>query len=158
MARFAAAADDVAAAANTTAQSTRKRARCALRRFKGRRGRVRECGEGGQRRRAGCRKGQGTGPARWKVLEAENETAVENLAGEFHAETPAIFAFFTGWWWLAMRGVDQVVCSGLPHADGFSIRRVARCGWVGFAGVSRVKRSMAKVRGLHGNRMGWGNS
>ena len=118
MARFAAAAADVAAAANTTTKSTWKRARCALRRFKGRRGRVRESGEGGQRRRAGCRRGQGAGPAKRKIHEAENETAVENLTGKFHTDDPAIFAFFAGRWWLAMRGVDQVVRSGLSQPRG----------------------------------------
>lgn len=119
MARFAAVAD-VAAAVNTTAKSTRKRARCALRRFKRRRGRVRE-----DRRRAGCRRGQGAGRAKRKTHEAENETAVENLAGEFHADNPAIFAFSASRWWLAMRGVDQVVRSGLQNADGYSIWRAS---------------------------------
>jgi hypothetical protein len=50
--------------------------------------------------------------------EAENETAVENLTGKFHTDDPAIFAFFAGRWWLAMRGVDQVVRSGLSQPRG----------------------------------------
>jgi len=90
MARFAVAAADVAAAANTTAKSTRKRARCALRRFKRRRGRVRE--DRGEEQDAGG--GKGHGEQSGKHTKLETKTAVENLAGEFHADNPAIFAFF----------------------------------------------------------------
>jgi hypothetical protein len=76
-----------------------------------------------QRRRTGCRRGQGQQSR--KHTKQKTNGSVENLAGDFHAEDPAIFTFFAGWWWLAMRGADQVVRSGLPHAEGFSIRRAS---------------------------------
>jgi hypothetical protein len=57
--------------------------------------------------------------ARGRASKAENnETAVENLTGKFHVDDPAISAFFAGRWWLAMRGVDQVVRSGLSQPRG----------------------------------------
>jgi hypothetical protein len=58
MARFAAAAADVAAAVNTTTKSTWKRAQCALHRFKGRKGSV-ERKDRGEEQDAGRGKGQG---------------------------------------------------------------------------------------------------
>lgn len=69
-------------------QNLHGKARCALRRFK-RRGRVRE--DRGEEQDAGRGKGEGEQSGKHKQ---KTKTAVENLAGEFHADNPAIFAFF----------------------------------------------------------------
>jgi len=40
-------------------------------------------------------------------------------------KTPAIFAFFAGWWWLAMRGHTRTVF----QFGGLAIGRTMRLGW-----------------------------